>query len=153
MRSYSELQRSLDEVVRQIGLCNTLHLLKGFIGHLEAGCKQPSYQRALTAFITQRTLQEFDLDPEKLNDSQIPEYREARMVIFHLLRHYGAMTYAIIGEKFGGRPDHSVKYFIQRCEQELSVLHDQHRLVRAYRNIETALIDFISHHSHPQNNV
>ncbi len=144
MKNYEDLQDTLDRVVGSIGLNNTIHLLGCFTSHLETESNKPSRQQAIRTFITSRVLREFDLDSEELNTSELTEYVHARTVIYHLLFNYARLSYRLIGEYFGGRPGYSVKYYVKKCTEQLSVPRAARDFCLKYRSVEQDLIQFIS---------
>jgi len=146
MYNYSDLQSTIDKVVGTLGVDNTIFLLKGLIGHLEnvQGSLSKNKQHSLRSFVTARVTAEFDVSIENLSSSDFREYNEARMVLFHLLYKYGKMSYGIIGEHLGNRPKYSVKYFVGRCDDLLSIPNANSDFYRKYQVIERDLIQYLS---------
>ena len=144
MNNYNDLQDTLDRVVGSIGLKNTIHLLKCFIGHMESEMDKPSRQQAIRSFITSRVAKEFDLDDSKMAESELTGYVNARMICYHLLNKYGTLSYRMIGDRFGGRPGYSVKYYIKKCDDLLSLPKANRLFYHRYTAAEEDLIHFIS---------
>lgn len=144
MKNYQDLQDTLDKVVGSIGLNNTIHLLGCFIGHLEKETDKPSRQQAINSFIIHRVAKEFDIDHNNMAESELTEYVNARTICYYLLYHYSGLSYRLIGEKFGNKPGHSVKYFVGKCADLISLPKANRLFYHRFTVVEQDLIHFLS---------
>ena len=142
MHTYQSLQNRLDEVVGKLGLQRTVALLDSFINKLSVAPKQTEKVKLITHYLKITAVKCFDLKEEDFLTSNIKEYREARMICYHLLKKYCDFSYAKIAEVFG-QSERTVLYFYHKAEELLSLPQHYKSLAQRHATIEDQLIEFI----------
>lgn len=141
--NYTDLQKSVDELVGKYGLAKAIQLLRHFSDNAKIPVKDTYRLKLITDYIISECLSEFNLDAEQFNTSTIREYREARMACYHLLKKYTDSSYSRIGQHFGW-PIHTIYYFCQKCTEMLSLSEFYKPFVNKYKHLEESTISFIS---------
>lgn len=141
--TYSDLQSAIDALVGRHGLEKAVTILHSFQDQTKLKTARPQKLKLLTDFIVAETTVEFNLDPQCFYESQMPEYREARMVCFHLLVEYTQCSYPRVGELFNVKK-HTVYYFIHKCNDMLSLPQFFGEFTNRYRQIESRIIDLLT---------
>ncbi len=141
--NYTTLQQSLDVVLGKIGLPKTVKLLCSFISNSSLSTTQVEKLKLVTTYIISQAIVIFDLNEEEFYDSRIPEYREARMACYHLLKKYTDSSYSKIGERFGLKK-RQVLYYHQKCEEMLSISQYYKAFTAKYKDLEELTIEFIA---------
>ena len=141
---HETLRALMDRTLQKAGLENTIDLLRRFLSQIDKAPRNPHVRKAMREVVTGSVLREFDIDPDRLHHGEAPEYKEARMVAFYLLFHHGNYSYRRIGEIFGNRPAHSVRYYADRCEHYLLVPAQYRLFCRRFKAAERDLFEFIT---------
>ena len=141
--NYSDLQRSIDELVGKHGLEKTVDIIRHFSGNTRIPVSQPHRLKLISDYITSQCIMLFDLEETNFHASTITEYREARMACYHLLKIYTDSSYARIGERFGWNLYH-VFYFCKKCEEILSIPQYYKPFIEKYSSLEKCTINFIA---------
>ena len=137
-----QLQIVLERVVGKLGMKKTAQLLKSFDTNSSITMNEVEKVKLLTTFIVSQSIAVFNLEESEFHTSEIREYRDARMVCFHLLHTYTQCSYAKIGEIFG-RKKRNVLYFCQKCRELLSVPQFHRLLVEKHELLDKYTIEFI----------
>ncbi|MBL6446411.1 hypothetical protein JMN32_08835 [Fulvivirga sp. 29W222] len=141
--NYIQLQENLERVLSKIGLANTVKLLENVVS--DECSKGGDIERinVITEYIIAQVIRVFDLKPKKFYTCNVREYRDARMVAYHLLRKYTAGSYSKIGERFN-QHKRNVIYFCNKCSETLSVARFHPVFAERYKTVEYQTITFIS---------
>lgn len=142
--NYNTLQNVLDKLLGKIGLDRTILYLESFLKNTSVECDKTETLKLVTDYIIARSIIVFDLDEDRFFKSKIPEYRDARMACFHLLRNYTDSSYSRIGQRFGIENKRHVHYFVKKCDEILSIPQFYKSFVGKYRNVESQTINFLS---------
>lgn len=141
--NYIQLQENLEKALGKIGLANTIKLLQNVISDECAKEGDIERTKVVAEYIIAQAIRVFDLNPKKFYTSNIREYREARMAVYHLLRKYTTGSYSKIGERFS-QHKRNVIYFCNKCSETLSVARFHPVFYDRYKAIEHQTITFIS---------
>lgn len=137
-----QLQAVLERVVGKLGMEKTAQLLESFDNNSSLNMDELEKVKLLTAFIISQSISIFNLEESEFYSSEIREYREARMVCYHILHIYTKCSYAKIGEIFG-RKKRNVLYFCQKCRELLSVPQFYREFVEKHEQLDKCTIEFI----------
>lgn len=142
VQNYNTLQKSIDKVVGKIGLDKTIHLLDSFINNTYIKHTQQEKVRMVSQYLMGLAIKEFELKEELFFQSNVREYRDARMCCFHLLRKYTEDTLPKIGLLFQCS-ERTVEYGCNKASERLAVPKGNTRFVTNYVAIEARLLEFI----------
>jgi len=140
---YATLQKRIDAMVGQIGLCNTIRMLEGMMADSSLDVPQEEKYRLISEFIITQSIQVFDLKKEDFFTSKIREYRDARTACYHLLKVFTGKSYAKIGETFNQKK-RNILYSYQKCEDMLSIPHIYQVFNDKYSTLEHRITQFIA---------
>lgn len=140
--NYHHLQSCVDLVVGKIGLPKTINLLESFIGSTTKGLSIPRAKVIMTYMIS-KSVEVFDLNERRFYKSREPQYCQARMACFHLMRKHTAYSLAEIG-KVVRVSKKTPFYFDKKCESALTN-ESMIGFREKYEILENYVIDFISH--------
>lgn len=141
--NYHTLQTSIDEVVGKIGLARTIRLLSSFIKNSSIESSESEKLKLITTYIIAQAIAIFDLEEDQFYSSKIPEYREARMGCFYLLKKYTHCSHARIGERFG-LTKRNVLYYIQKCDEMLSIPQFYKGFIHKFEQLDNRTVEFLS---------
>ncbi len=137
-----QLQVVLERVVGKLGMEKTVHLLESFDNNSSIDMGEKEKLKVITTFIISQCISIFNLEESEFYTSEIREYREARMISYHLIHTYTKCSYAKIGEVFG-RKKRNVLYFCQKCRELLSVPGFYREFVEKHKQLDKYTIEFI----------
>ena len=140
---YGKLQNQIDLVIGKIGLKNTLFLLEGVLDSSGIPVTENQQFQLISQYLITECIKVFELKEQLFFTSSIQEYREARMISFHLLKKYSEASYAKIGENLG-LTKRTVLYNHNKCAERLSVPFYYKVFVNKYETLEKCLLLFIS---------
>ena len=141
--SYKDLQESIDQVIGKIGLNKTIFLVDSFIQATTIPVEQTHKVKIISQFLIVQGVDVFELNHDDFFSSKIPEYREARIACFHLIKKYTGCSYSKLGEHFG-LTKRSMMYSCERCKDRLSVPFFYKSFNEKYEILENRTIQFIS---------
>lgn len=141
--NYTDLQKSVDELVGKFGLKNTIQLIRQFSGGTKIYGSGEQRLQLITAFVIDETIAVFDLDVEEFYKSSLRDYREARMVCCHLLKKYTDSSYSRIGARFGLNK-RQVIYYCKKCDEILALPQFYKTFTDCYHSLDRSAADFIS---------
>lgn len=141
--SYSDLQHSVDALVGRFGLETTVEIINHFSRSTRIGGKKMRRLKLLRDFIISETIAIFDLDEQQFFTSEVTEYRSGRMVCYHLLDKYTHTSHARIAEVFGKKRG-SAWYFINKCNEILTIPQYYPGFVQKYKAVESSTIHFMT---------
>lgn len=140
--NYENLQQSIDKVIGKLGLQRTIALLDSFVGKMSIKPDETEKVKLITGYLVSTAIKCYDLNEQEFYSSKIREYREARMICYHLLRKYLEYSYPKIAKAFKQK-ERIVMHFYHRAEEFLSVPQFYKPFVQKYTAIENQLIEFI----------
>ena len=143
LNNYSKLQQQIDQVIGKIGLDKTIFLLSSFIDSYNIAVSQPQKFQMLSRYLITECIRVFELNDKLFFTSNIQEYRDARMVCYHLLKKYTGLSYSKIAEDFG-LTKRNILYGAKKCEEKLSVPYYYEGFVEKYDLLESTFLQFIS---------
>ena len=143
LNNYSKLQQQIDQVIGKIGLDKTIFLLSSFIDSSDIAVSQPQKFQMLSRYLITECIRVFELNDKLFFTSNIQEYRDARMVCYHLLKKYTGLSYSKIAEDFG-LTKRNILYGAKKCEEKLSVPYYYEGFVEKYDLLESTFLQFIS---------
>ena len=141
--NYADLQQSVDELVGKFGLEKSVEIINSFSRNSRIGRSEIRKLKLIKDYIIAETILIFDLDEKNFFNSEIREYREARMACYHLLNKYTENSHSKIAETFGKKRG-SALYFIHKCNNILSIPQFYPSFIEKYRGLESSTIHFIS---------
>ena len=144
--TYTDLQKIVDEMVGKHGLQDTVTILQVFAHNSKLNVSEKGYKlKKITDHVIEQSILLFDLKKTPFYTSTIPEYRQARMACFHILKEYTGSSYAKIGEHFNRSLD-SIYYYYHECQQILDSRHlNLHKdFVDKYSHLQKSTINFIA---------
>lgn len=141
--NYNTLQSSIDEVVGKIGLTRTVGLLNSFISNSSISSDESEKLKLITTYIIAQAIVIFDLEEEDFYRSKIPEYREARMACYYLLKKYTACSHARIGKRFD-LTKRNVLYYTQKCEEMLSIPQYYKSFISKLQQLDNLTVEFLA---------
>ncbi len=141
--NYADLQNCVDELVGKFGLEKSVEIINSFSNNTRIGRKEIRKLKLIKDYIIAETILIFDLDEKKFFNSEIREYREARMACYHLLSKYTENSHSKIAETFDKKRG-SALYFIHKCNSILSIPQFHRAFKEKYDGLESSTIHFIS---------
>jgi len=141
--SYQALMTYLHACIRQLGIKKTTSLLDAFLNHKHRTIGRPQLQKMVGQFLISECIRQFELREWDFFSSKIKEYREARMICFHLLKVHTKMSYPKMAEDFG-MVKRNVMYAATKCSEKLSIAMYYPAFAKKYESIEKEVILFIS---------
>lgn len=143
VQEYAEFSKNLDKVVSKLGISKVNALLKQIVSS-PACIEQERYRvKALTAFTKSLCVQVFALEESKLLSSNIPEYREARMACYLVLRKLTQRSYEKIAEDFCKNKRHVMYYCIRGEEDYLAIPQFRKAWMSKYNRLEAGVINYL----------
>lgn len=141
--NYNTLQSSIDKVVGKIGLARTIRLLTSFISNSAIPSTESEKLNLLTTYIVAQTIVIFDLKEDQFYESAIPEYREARMACYYMLKKYTGCSHAWIGDRFG-LTKRNVLYYTQKCDEMLTIPQYYKSFCIKLEQLDNRTVEFLS---------
>lgn len=141
--NYSDLQKSVDDLVGKFGLKKAVQIIQRFSMNAKIETGESQKLRLITAFVITECVSVFDLDEEQFFKATIREYREARMACYHVLKKYTDSSYSKIGARFG-QTKRTILYFCHKCNGILSLPQYYKSFADRYGSLDRSTIDFIS---------
>ncbi len=141
--NYNTLQQKIDSVVGKIGLTETVRLLTTFLGNSSIASNEAEKLKLVNTFITAQAIVIFDLEEDQFYESRIPEYREARMACYYILKKYTHCSHAKIGQRFG-ITKRNVLYYTQKCDEMLTIPHYYRSFIQKLEQLEQLTVEFLS---------
>lgn len=140
--NFQKLQLALEQVVDKIGIQKTIVLLESFDTNSSVNDAEQVKVKLITSNTVTQSILHFDLIEKEFHTSTIKEYREARMVCYHIIHTYTDCSYAKIGELFGLKK-RNILYYCHKCKELLESLQGHKDFVDRYKAIEAHTIKFI----------
>ena len=144
MSIVKKIDEALESLLDRMGSEKVLHILSTLNRRMDRDFLNDNFREQVREFVISQTLKVFDLPHRGLFSRKTREHRQARMVIYHLLYHYGKLSYQAIGLHVGQVAKHNVLYNVHRCQDYLNVYPASHDFVINYRRIESELLLFIA---------
>ena len=141
--TYTDLQRSVDELVGRFGLAKSVEIINSFSKNTRIGKRAAHKLKLIKDYIFAEAILVFDLQEQHFFTSEFREYREARMACYHLLDKYTKNSHATIAEAFGKKRG-SAFYYIHKCDEILSIPQYYRAFTDKYKLLESSTIDFIA---------
>jgi hypothetical protein len=141
--NYTDLQNCVDALVGKFGLEKSVEIINSFSNNTKIGRKEVRKLKLIKDYIIAETILIFDLDEQNFFQSEVTEYREARMACYHLLNKYTENSHSKIAQTFGKKRG-SAFYFIHKCNEILSMPQFYRSFIEKYRGLESSTIHFIS---------
>lgn len=139
---YSKLQTSIDKVIGKIGLEKTICLMESFINNTSIKTNEQERIKLITQFLKGVAISVYELEERLFLDSQLRDYKDARMCCFHLIRKYSEDTYSKIGLAFQCS-ERVVSYGFNKTEERLEFPKGNAKFNENYNLMEARLIEFI----------
>ena len=136
------LQETFDRVVSKLGVKNTTQLLESFYDKTTSGIDEPGQMKLITDYVIAKSIAVFNLEENKFYNSNIPEYKQARMACYELLHRYTKSSDAKIAEQFSNNK-RVVQYHRNKCIEQLELAQFYKEFVTNYRLLEKGIIQFI----------
>ena len=134
----NELQSLLDDFIRTFGIRGASTILRSLINPTSSRSKNYSHTRFLRAVIIQEAIKAFDLKEDHFLTSNQREYRIARMACYHLVKKYTGATHSQLAQIFG-KNRHHIMYFLNKCDDWLSLKKHYPHFAIKYADIEYAV--------------
>ena len=142
MQESLAFSETLDGVLAKLGVAKTTALLARILKGPACSEEALKARKSLTAFTINRCAELYGLDPSKLKDSEVPEYREGRMACYQAIRMATNYSYSKIAESFG-RSERHVKYYCAKAREELQLAKMLKRpWARQYDKLEDNVLDY-----------
>lgn len=144
------IEQEMDQLIRTVGLKKAVVLLEHFNGKLkkERGqtdaslTKRNHNSQLIFTFLVSKCSDVLGLNESEFHTSNIPEYREGRMICYYLLHTYSGLSYSRIGELFSRNKRH-VLYFCNKCEQMLSLPRFYRSFASKYAMLDKLTFEFL----------
>ncbi len=143
MASYTDLQKKVDALVGKFGMTRTIELLHSLTTNSCFSKKGSQQFQLLSAFVISESILLLDLNEKEFFVSTDEDYKNARMICYHLLRKHTKMSYSRIGKAFEQRK-RAVLYHTQRCDEIFTVPQFHKDFVRKYNALEEAVMQFLT---------
>ncbi len=143
VREYAEFSRNLDKVVSKLGISKVNAILKQIVGSPVCEVRERQRNTALTSFTKSLCAKVFSLEEDRLLSSNVPEYREARMACYLVLRKLTHHSYEKIGEDFCRNKRHVMYYCIRGEEDYLAIPQFRKLWIDKYRRLESGVINYL----------
>ncbi|MEM9341124.1 MAG: hypothetical protein AAGA66_20495 [Bacteroidota bacterium] len=141
--SYRELQNCVDELIGKLGVENTIYLLRSFMDAARIPMDATQRMRILSRYLITECIRFYGLKDRMFFTSNAEEYRESRMICYHLLKKYTDASYSKIAEDFGVSK-RNVVYTYKKCDERLSVPYYYPAFITNYQTLEKRTIHFIT---------
>lgn len=142
LNDIQRLQAAVNKVVGKVGVEKAVHLFEGIYNNTSLNVDKMEKVKYITGFIISRSIAIFDLKESEFLISEIPEYRQARMACYHLIKEYTDISYARIGEMFG-RDKRSIMYFNNKAKELLSVPQFYKAFAEKHKLLDQSTLEFI----------
>jgi chromosomal replication initiation ATPase DnaA len=140
----NELDKSLEELIRRVGLNKSVKLLKELIGKADDSTIKISDERRreiISNYLKIETESLYKLSPEDF-ESNRPDAQKAKKIVFHLLRKNTNCSARRLGLLFKRSP-RNLLYHINKCEEMLNTSGFHRDFQKQYEEIEQKLQAFI----------
>jgi hypothetical protein len=140
----SELDKSLDALIRRVGLNKSVLLLQEILGETnEAAIKISDERRReiIANYLKIETESLYKMSPEDF-ESNFPDAQKAKKIVFHLLRKNTSCSARRLGLLFKRSP-RNLLYHINKCEEMLNTSGFHRDFQKQYEEIERKLQAFI----------
>jgi len=141
-KDYLQLHNSIDKVVGKIGLERTIFLTESFIKNTSVTFNEGEKIKMISRYVSNLAIESFELAAESFYISVVRDYRDARMVCYHLLRKYTSDTFSKIGLAFQCS-ERCVAYGFRITEERLANPKAFAVFVGNYHVLESKLLEFI----------
>ena len=141
--SYSDLQESVDALVLEFGLERAVSMIKGLSHSSKIIRKAVGRYELIKDYVIGEAILIFELDKKHFFKANFREYRQARMVCYHILSKYIKDSHSQIATAFD-RKRGSVFYYIHKCEEILSLPEYYKDFLEKYKALESLTLSFIS---------
>lgn len=140
----NELDESLEELIRRVGLNKSVMLLKELLGKTDNSkikISEARRRQIIANYLKIETESMFRLAPEDF-DSNRPDAQLAKKIVFHLLRKNTSCSARRLGLQFN-RSARNVLYHINKCEEMLNTSGFHKDFQKKYEEVERKLQAFI----------
>lgn len=140
--NYSDLQKSIDNLIGKFGLEQTIYIIETFSDNTGGNIEMRKLE-LIRDYIIGECIQIFNVNKKLFFKSECQKHREARMACYHLLDQYTQSSHSEIA-KLLGRKRGSAIYFIQKCKERLSMPDNYRVFITKYKALEGNIICFIA---------
>lgn len=141
--NYSDLQSNIDTLIGKYGLTRTVKILLCYTEKSKIKITTPNHVKNLKLYIISQCIIIFDLKSSEFLKSQKKEYREARMICYHIIKKYTKNSFDIIAEDFK-QTKRCITYNYQKLEEILTVPKSYAAIVTKYTTLEATVLSYIS---------
>lgn len=143
LEDFNRLQKVVNNVVSNVGILKAIDLFEGIDNNSTLTSKEDSKVKCIINFIISKTIEVYHLNEDKYHTSEIIEYRDARMIAFHVIKSLVDISYGKLAEVFG-RTKRSVMYYTKKVDDFLTVSNHHRKFILNYMSIERSALDFIA---------
>ncbi len=143
LEELGNIQQLVNGIVQKLGANKAVALLESIYHHQQTGASELQRERLLIDFIKAKAIVVFNLREEHLYDSNIIEYRDARMACYHLLKTHTTLSYPMIGQLFRQKK-RSVMHYYHKAEAFIQAPAYYQSFYKKYQQLHNNLLDFIT---------
>ncbi len=141
--NYQQLQHRIDILVGKFGLEKTIEIMDSLSNNTDLKTLDDEKVKLLQTYLISQSIEIFDLEMKDFYTSMVPEYREARMSCYYLLRKYTDISFSSIGKRFK-HSKRAVLYHYQKCVDILSIPEYYDTFIKRLQMLENNSINFIA---------
>lgn len=141
LEDLNSLQQAVNNWVKLWGIEDTIKYMNNVYKNSTLKASNVKQKKLIVDFIKLKSIEVFDLDESYFLTSIMPEYKQARMVCYHLIRKHTKTSYPKLAEYFQN-DERSVTYFHNLCNEWLEIPQFYKEFVKNYELIDGLIIEF-----------
>lgn len=141
--NFRDLQDHIEVMIGKFGLQNSVKFLECLIENTVLDSNEDERVKKIIDLTITKSIEVYDLKKVKFYNSDLEEYRDARMTCYYIINKYTHISYGIVAELFKQKK-RSVWYFQRKCEEMLAIAKFYPRFTRRHIIVEDYIINHIS---------
>ncbi|WP_430409227.1 hypothetical protein [Kordia sp.] len=141
--NYRDLQDHIEVMIGKFGLQNSVKFLGSLIDNVDIESSEDQRVKKMIELTISKSIEVFNLKKAKFYNSNLNEYRDARMSCYYLIHKYTQISLGKIAEIFKVKR-RSVEYFDQKCKETLSIPNFYPTYIQRHTALEDHIIKYIS---------
>lgn len=141
--NYRDLQDHIEVMIGKFGLQNSVKFLGRLIDNTEVASDKDARAKEIVELTIAKSIEVFDLEKDKFYQSDLTEYKDARMSCYYIIHKYTQISYGRISEIFQQKK-RSVWYFQSKCEEMISIPKFYPKFMSLHTIVENYIINHIS---------
>ncbi|QKX05353.1 hypothetical protein HN014_10640 [Aquimarina sp. TRL1] len=140
---YADLSKGIELLISKFGIDKTAAIIRQITDTVTIVKSEKLKTQLLLTYIYYESQHLFKCKQSKSKTESSKEFKDSRMVTYHLIKKYTNMSYQQLGKRFG-QSKRAVIHHYNKCESLLSIPKSNKDFVSKYQRLEQKTIQYMT---------